>query len=92
MTPTERAELFRVPAESIETCIGAAGTVIPERLITVRALHAGHVEFLAGDRIRQGALIVRLEADELLASRRAAMAAVQSAGAALSNARVRFAT
>ena len=69
------------------------GTVVPARQVTIAAQMPGRVEFLAGaegDAFYQDTALVALDDDELLAQRRAALAQMQNADAALRNAGVQF--
>jgi multidrug efflux pump subunit AcrA (membrane-fusion protein) len=69
------------------------GTVVPARQVTIAAQMPGRVEFIAGaegDAFNQDTALVALDDDELLAQRRAAMAQMQGADAAMRNAGVQF--
>ncbi len=69
------------------------GTVVPARQVTLAAQMPGRVEFLAGaegDAFNRDTALVALDDDELLAQRRAALAQMQNADAALRNAGVQF--
>lgn len=69
------------------------GTVVPSRQVTLAAQLPGRVEFLAGTEgtaFNRDTALVALDDDELLAQRRAALAQMQSADAAMRNAGVQY--
>jgi multidrug efflux pump subunit AcrA (membrane-fusion protein) len=69
------------------------GTVVPARQVTLAAQMPGRVEFLAGEEgmaFNRDTALVALDDDELLAQRRAALAQMQSADAAIRNAGMQF--
>ncbi len=69
------------------------GTVVPARQVTIAAQLPGRVEFIAGtegDSFSADTALVALDDDELLAKRRAVLAQMGNADAALRNAGVQF--
>lgn len=69
------------------------GTVVPSRQVTIAAQLPGRVEYIAGaegDAFEQNTSLLSLDDDELLAQRRAALAAMANADASLRNAGVQF--
>lgn len=85
---TATVEVFR---QQVEVYLG--GTVIPSRQVTIAAQMPGRVEFLAGsegDVFDANTALVALDDAELLAQRRAALAQMSNADAALRNAGVQF--
>jgi multidrug efflux pump subunit AcrA (membrane-fusion protein) len=85
---TVTVEIIRQQSEVL-----LGGTVVPARQVTIAAQMPGRVEFIAGaegDAFNQDTALVALDDDELLAQRRAAMAQMQSADAAMRNAGVQF--
>ena len=74
-----------------QTIIG--GTIIPVRSVTLTAQSNGQIQFLAGregDRFSPGNVLVRINADDLFARRRAAVAQLQNAQADINNAQVQY--
>ncbi len=74
-----------------QTIVG--GTIIPARSVTLNAQSNGEIEFLAGregDRFSTGNLLVKINADDLLARRRAAVAQLQNAQADIKNSEVQY--
>ncbi len=70
-----------------------SGTVIPEKEVTLSAQLPGRVEMIAGeegDQFDEGSTLVALNERELLAKRRAAIAAWHRADAALRNAGMQY--
>lgn len=93
--------VYAETAESVTTVemvrqqnqIVLGGSVVPARQVTIAAQLPGRVEFIAGtegDAFEDGASLVALDDDELLAQRRAALAAMGNADASLRNAGVQF--
>lgn len=69
------------------------GTVIPYKEVTLTAQIPGQVTFLAGsegDRFERGTVLARIDDDDLQAQRRAAIAEIYNAEAALRNAQVQY--
>jgi len=86
-------DLFVVKEQLIENRVVLGGTVIPSRQVNIAAQLPGQVEFIAGaegSAFKEGDLLLTLDDDELLAKRRAAVAQMQNADAALRNAGVQF--
>jgi len=92
------AEEYRgdiVPVETIhhQSQVVLGGTVVPAREVTIAAQLPGRVEFIAGeegDSFADKTILIALNDDELLAKRRAALAHMATAEAALRNAGVQF--
>jgi len=92
------AEEYRgdiVPVETIhhQSQVVLGGTVVPAREVTIAAQMPGRVEFIAGeegDSFADKTILIALNDDELLAKRRAALAQMANAEAALRNAGVQF--
>ena len=85
---TARVEVVRQVSE-----VYLGGTVIPARQVAISAQMPGRVEFLAGaegDVFDANTALVALDDTELLAQRRAALAQMANADAALRNAGVQF--
>lgn len=88
---TQNTVIVEIVRQQNQVVLG--GTVVPARQVTIAAQMPGRVEFLAGaegDAFNQDTALVALDDDELLAQRRAALAQMQNADAALRNAGVQF--
>jgi len=84
---------YTVKSGSISSKTIVGGTIIPIRSVTLTAQSNGQVEFLAGregDRFAPGNLLVRINADDLQARRRAAVAQLQNTQADVKNAEVQY--
>ena len=82
-----------VQENRVEHHVILGGTVVPARQVTIAAQLPGRVEFLAGaegDAFASDTTLVRLNDDELLAQRQAAIAQMGNADAALRNAGVQY--
>lgn len=82
-----------VQESRVQSHLVLGGTVVPKRQVTVSAQLPGRVEFLAGaegDSFEDGARLVALDDDELLAKRAQVLAQVSQADSALRNAGVQF--
>ena len=85
------AETLRVQSMQVMPTISVGGTVVPHKEVTLAAQLPGSVEYVAGregERFPEGALLVVLNDDELLARRRNAEAQLRNAEADLRNAGV----
>jgi len=82
-----------VVAESIGNSAIVGGTVIPYKEVTLSAQIPGQVMFIAGsegDKFDRGAVLISIDDDDLQAQRRAALADIYNAEAALRNAQVQY--
>jgi multidrug efflux pump subunit AcrA (membrane-fusion protein) len=82
-----------VPSVSIAATVTLGGTVVPIKDVTFSAQIPGRVEKIAGeegDFFEEGAEIIAIDVDDLLAKRRAAWANLANAEAALRNAGVQY--
>jgi RND family efflux transporter MFP subunit len=73
--------------------VAIGGSVVPYKEVTLAAQLPGRVKFIAGiegDRFDEGAILVELDARELLARRNAAYAQLASADAQMRNAGVQY--
>lgn len=89
--PVENITTVEVVRHQSQIVLG--GTVVPSRQVTIAAQLPGRVEFIAGaegDAFEENTALVSLDDDELLAQRRAALAAMANADASLRNAGVQF--
>jgi len=84
---------YEVRAHDLSPPVTLSGTVIPEKEITLSAQLPGRVKTIAGeegDQFAKDTVLVALDDRELLAKRRAALAAWRRADAALRNARMQY--
>ncbi len=85
--------LYPVEPVTAATSVSVGGTVVARKEVTLSAQAPGRVEAVAGDegdRFPEGAELVRLDMDDLLARRQAALAQLSSARAAVRNAGVQY--
>ena len=90
--PTE-ITYHTVKAGQISTHTIVGGTVIPARSVTLKAQSNGQVQFLAGregDRFNAGSMLVKINAENLMANRQAAVALLQNAASEVKNAEVQY--
>jgi len=88
-----QGEAFVVKQASGAPTVSVGGTVIPYKEVTLAAQLPGRVSYLAGiegDSFKEGALIVALDDQELLANRRALIAQMATADAQMRNASVQY--
>jgi len=88
-----QGEPFVVKQASGAPTVSVGGTVIPYKEVTLAAQLPGRVSYLAGiegDSFKEGALIVAIDDQELLANRRALLAQMATADAQLRNASVQY--
>lgn len=88
---TESTAMVEIVRQQTQVYLG--GTVIPARQVSIAAQMPGRVDFIAGaegDVFDANTALVALDDDELLAQRRAALAQMANADAALRNAGVQF--
>jgi len=94
--PTAQASEYQtatVAVEQIGEMTTLAGTVVPYKEVNLAAQAAGHVTFISGaegSTFTQDALLVTIDDDSIQAQRRAALADVTNAQAALNNAQVQY--
>lgn len=91
--PMSQLQIAVVQVRPIGAFTSIGGTVVPVREITFTAQLPARVELIAGnegDFFAKGKTLVALDEEELLAQRRAAVAQISSAEAALRNAQVQF--
>lgn len=89
----EAPESYVVRNFSIGTAITLSGTVIPYKEVTLSAQLPGRVEIMAGeegDHFQKNTVLIALDDTELLAQRRAAVAGIMNAEAALRHAGVQY--
>ncbi|MEO5333346.1 MAG: efflux RND transporter periplasmic adaptor subunit [Magnetococcus sp. YQC-5] len=87
------SNIITVEAGSIGATTTLGGTVVPFKEVAFTAQMPGRVEFLAGvegDWFKSGTVLVALDNDDLLAQRRSAQAALDTAEANWKNARVQY--
>jgi len=85
--------IYVVRALPMSSTVKLGGTVIPFKDVTLSAQIPGRIEFIAGsegDYLEQGQVLVSIDDDELLASRRAAIAELSNADSAIRNAQVQY--
>ena len=85
--------VYTVKSSSQSNNITLGGTVIPWKIVKLSAQMPGEVKSIAGsegDFFKQDSILVTLNTGTLLAKRRSAEAQLDSANAALSNARMQF--
>ena len=85
--------IITVPSVPVGGAVSLGGTVVPYKEATLAAQLPGRVESIAGeegDSFEEGATLVTISDDELLAQRRAAFAMLSNAEAALRNAGVQY--
>ncbi len=85
--------VIQVQAARMGTSITLGGTVVPYKEVTLTAQIPGRVEFLAGgegDHFKKGAKLVKINDDQLQAQRRAAVAQLANAQAAIANAQAQY--
>lgn len=86
-------EIVTVETSGASGSVTLGGTVIPYKEVTLTAQIPGRIEYLAGaegDRIGMGEELVRIDDDDLQAQRRAAVAQLNQADAAMRNAGVQY--
>ncbi len=87
------ANVVTVMANQMGSTVTLGGTVVPYREVTLTAQIPGRIEFIAGtegDWFEEKQLLVSIDDDDLLAKRRAAMAELSNATAAINNAQVQY--
>lgn len=82
-----------VPSVSVPASVSLGGTVVPIKDVTFSAQIPGRIESIAGEEgefFEEGAELITINIDDLLAKRRAAWANLANAEAALRNAGVQY--
>ncbi len=90
---THAYSIVTVSAAQVGKTITLGGTVIPYKEVTLSAEFPGRVTYIAGtegDSFEEGEELIAVDDDDLLAQRRAADAALNSARSALRNAQVQY--
>jgi len=85
--------IFTVRSRPMGSTVKLGGTVVPYKDVTLSAQIPGRIEFIAGsegDFIEKGKDLVSIDDDDLLAQRRAALAELSNADAAIRNAQVQY--
>jgi multidrug efflux pump subunit AcrA (membrane-fusion protein) len=85
--------IFTVEEDTSSNAAVFGGGVIPHKMVKLIAQMPGEVDYIAGeegDAFKNGAQLVKLDADSLLAKRQAAEAGLNSARAGLGNAYVQY--
>ena len=86
-------QLMTVEAAEFTNKIKIGGTVIPYREVTLSAQVPGRIQYIAGsegDYFQKNNLLLSIDDDDLVAKRRAALAALANAESGLRNARVQY--
>jgi multidrug efflux pump subunit AcrA (membrane-fusion protein) len=89
----EQGDVAVVELRRIGSHVSVGGTIVPAREITFTAQLPGRVESIAGEegsRFEQGDVLVAIDEEQLLAQRKAAVAQIANAEAALRNAGVQY--
>ena len=92
-SPLPKISFHTVKAGQITAQTIVGGTIIPARSVTLTAQSNGQVQFLAGregDRFNAGVLLVKINADDLLARRQSAVALLQNTQSEINNAQVQY--
>ncbi len=92
-TLAQNYQTAKVTVETIGDTVTLGGTVVPYKEVTLAAQVAGQVMYLAGeegDAFQRGSILIGIDDDDLQAQRRAALANIYNADAAMQNARVQY--
>lgn len=92
-TQQKQDTVITVPSIPVGHAVSLGGTVVPYKEVTLSAQVPGRIESIAGeegDSFEEGAVLVTINDDDLLAQRRAAYANLANAEAALRNAGVQY--
>ena len=94
-TPVTAAEYktVKVRVSTVGNTVTLGGTVVPYKEVTLSAQIPGQIKFIGGqegDSFKSGAKLVSIDDDDLQARRRAAVAQILAAQAALNNANVQY--
>jgi multidrug efflux pump subunit AcrA (membrane-fusion protein) len=82
-----------VIASSVGNVVTLGGTVVPYKEVTLSAQIPGEVEFIAGeegDEFNSGDVLIRIDDEDLLAKRRAAIAQIGNIQSQLANAQMQY--
>jgi multidrug efflux pump subunit AcrA (membrane-fusion protein) len=93
LAESEQDTIITVPSIPVGGSVSLGGTVVPYKEVTFSAQIPGRVETIAGeegDSFEEGAELIAINVDDLLAQRRAAWANLANAEAALRNAGVQY--
>jgi len=85
--------IITVPSVPVGAAVSLGGTVVPFKEVTFSAQIPGRIKSISGeegDHFEEGALLIAIDDDDLLAKRRAAWANLANAEAALRNANVQY--
>ncbi len=85
--------IITVPSVPVGAAVSLGGTVVPYKDVTFSAQIPGRIKTISGeegDHFEEGALLIAIDDDDLLAKRRAAWANLANAEAALRNANVQY--
>ena len=85
--------VITVPSVPVGAAVSLGGTVVPYKDVTFSAQIPGRIKTISGeegDHFEEGALLIAIDDDDLLAKRRAAWANLANAEAALRNANVQY--
>jgi len=85
--------IITVPSVPVGAAVSLGGTVVPYKEVTFSAQIPGRIKSISGeegDHFEEGALLIAIDDDDLLAKRRAAWANLANAEAALRNANVQY--
>jgi multidrug efflux pump subunit AcrA (membrane-fusion protein) len=93
LAESEQETVITVPSIPVGGSVSLGGTVVPFKEVTFSAQIPGRIETIAGeegDSFEEGAELIAINDDDLLAQRRAAWANLANAEAALRNAGVQY--
>jgi len=93
LAESEQDTIITVPSIPVGGSVSLGGTVVPYKEVTFSAQIPGRVEAIAGeegDSFEEGAELIAINVDDLLAQRRAAWANLANAESALRNAGVQY--
>ncbi len=82
-----------VQSSPVGNVVTLGGTVVPYKEVTLTAQIPGTIEFIAGaegDHFNEGDVLVRIDDDDLLAKRRAALAQIGTIQSQLANAQMQY--
>ncbi len=92
-TPVDANNIITVESGAIGATTTLGGTVVPFKEVAFSAQMPGRIEFIAGvegDWFKSGTVLVALDNDDLVAMRRSAQAALDTADVNWKNARVQY--
>lgn len=88
-----QSDVVTVMASSVGNVVTLGGTVVPYKEVTLTAQIPGEVEFIAGeegDEFNKGDVLLRIDDEDLLAKRRAAVAQIGTIQSQLANAQMQY--